>query len=192
MAEKATFELEDLVNPKLQNIICYLAERLTYLTEERLHKLVYTAEIYYSEKFGKRLKNLKYQNYPYGVYSPEISLAHVCLDGICLNITEEETQEGHPASFMELIEGYPIELLAEEKDILDNVIADWEFKSTTDLIEFTKSTLAWESSSFGEDLNLDEYIDECKMEETFITHPEISKELERIQKEEIFVPLDAI
>ena len=187
-----SLEGRDLVEPRLQNIICYLAERLKYLTEKRLHKLVYAAEIYYIEKFGERLTGIRYLNYHHGVYSPDISNAHACLDGVCLNIEEETTKTGHPATFIKLVEGYPIELPTEMKDILDKVIADWEFESTDDLVEFTKSTLPWENSSFGKDLDLDEYIEECIMEETFIALLETTAEFKKIQREETFVPLDAI
>jgi hypothetical protein len=56
-------ELKDLVNPKLQNLICYLAAKTEYLTEKRVHKLLYTAELYYIEHFY----NSKTINLAYGV-----------------------------------------------------------------------------------------------------------------------------
>jgi uncharacterized phage-associated protein len=184
-------ELKDLVNPKLQNLICYLAAKTGYLTEKRVHKLLYTAELYYIEHFYKRLTDVKFKNHNFGVWSPDIEGAKNWLDGVCLDIKEEKTKEGHPASFIELIEGFPIELADEEVQILDTVISDWAFKSTDELVAFTKSTLPWETSSFGEDIDFDAYIEECKLEDEFFNKEEVKKELKNIENEE-FIPLDEL
>lgn len=185
-------ELADLVDPKLENIISYFAAKTEYLTEKRLHKLVYTAELYYIEEFCKRLTNIQFKNYNYGVWSPDVADANMWLDGIRLNIKEEKTEKGHIASFIELIEDFPFELREDEISILDKVLEDWEFEATDELVEFTKSTLPWEESSFGEDIDLDMYIEDCKLEDEFFNKEEIKEELERIDKEGNFVPLDEI
>lgn len=192
MLLKVDLELADLVNPKLHNIICYFATKTKYLTEKRLHKLIYTAELYYIEEFYMRLTNIEFKNYNYGVWSPDVANASVCLDGISLSIKEEETTEGHPASFIEPIGERPCKLTKNKICVLDNVLNDWAFRSTDELVAFTKSTLPWEKSDFGENIDLDEYIEECKLEDAFFSKEEIKKELEKIDKEEKFIPLDDI
>jgi len=192
MLQKADLELADLVDPRLHNIICYFAAKTKYLTEKRLQKLIYTAELYYIEEFCKRLTNIRFKNYNYGVWSPDVADANICLDGICLSIKEEETTGGHLASFIELMGEHPFDLTEDEIRILDKVLEDWEFRTTDELVGFTKSTLPWEESKFGEDVDLDGYIEECELENNFFSNKEIMEELERIEKEETFVPLDEI
>jgi hypothetical protein len=82
-------------------------------------------------------------------------------------------------------------LADEEVQILDTVISDWAFKSTDELVAFTKSTLPWETSSFGEDIDFDAYIEECKLEDEFFNKEEVKKELKNIENEE-FIPLDEL
>ena len=189
---KKRLELEELVNPKLRNIICYFAAKTKYLTEKRLHKLIYTVELYYIEEYCKRFTNIQFTNYSYGVWSPDVARASALLEGICLNIKEEETREGHIASFIELIEGNPIDITEDENRVLEKVLHDWKFEQTNELVAFTKSTSPWEESSFGENVNLDEYVEECKLEDAFFSNEEIMEELEKIEKEEEFVLLDDI
>ena len=189
MLLKKGLELADLVNSKLENIICYFAAKTKYLTEKRLHKLVYTAELYYIEEFCKRLTNIPFKNYNYGVWSPDVANANTWLDGIKLNIKEEKTEKGHIASFIEPIGDFSFELREEEISILDKVLEDWGFEATDELVAFTKSTLPWEKSSFGEDVDLGAYVEECKREDEFFSRKEVIEELDRIDKEGKFVPL---
>jgi uncharacterized phage-associated protein len=189
MLLKVDLELADLVDPKLENIICYFAAKTKYLTEKRLHKLVYTAELYYIEEFCKRLTNIQFKNYNYGVWSPDVTDANMWLDGIKLNIKEEKTEKEHIASFIEPIGDFPFELKEDEIRILDKVLEDWGFETTDELVAFTKSTLPWEESSFGEDVDLGAYVEECKLEDEFFSRKEVIEELDRIDKEGNFVPL---
>lgn len=66
---------------------------------------------------------------------------------------------------------------------MDKVLGDWGFETTDELVEFTKSTLLWEKSSFGKDIDLDEYVEECKREDEFFSRKEVIEELDRIDKE---------
>ncbi len=104
------------------------------------------------------------------------------LDGIRLNIKEEKTEKGHIASFIEPIKDFPFELTEDEISILDKVLEDWGFEATDELVGFTKSTLPWEESSFGKDIDLDAYVEECKLEDKFFSRKEVIEELDRIDK----------
>ncbi len=43
---------------------------------------------------------------------------------------------------------------------MDDVLNDWGFKKTPEIIEYTKSTIPYKNSKFGELINFDEHIEE--------------------------------
>ena len=149
------------VNKKLRDIIVYFTFKTKYLTEIRLTKLIYIAEIYSIEKFGKRLSGVKFLNYFYGPWSQEISFAGGMLSGSDILIEFGTTPSGHDASFFKPnVDKTTIRLCEGDISILDDVLNDWGFKKTPEIIEYAKSTSPYKNSEFGELINFDEHIEE--------------------------------
>lgn len=166
---------------ELQDMIVYFADKIPYLTEIRLVKLFYAAEIYYIEKFTNRLTNIPFIHYHYGVWSPRVMSEGMMMAGTDILTEKEKTLEGHEATFIKIVQGREsVDLPDEVISILNDVIADWQFKSTDELIEFTKSTIPYRRSKFGEVLDLDRYVELMKL---VYGDKELIEAVERSRKE---------
>ena len=149
------------VNKKLRDIIVYFTFKTDYLTEIRLTKLIYIAEIHSIEKFGRRLLGVDFLNYYYGPWSQEISFAGEILSGGDILIEFDTTLHGYDASFFKPnVDKTTIDLSEEDVSILDGVLNDWGFKKTPEIIDYAKSTFPYKNSEFGELINFDEHIEE--------------------------------
>jgi|GEM_PF-2261561 len=154
---------EEIVNKKLRDIIVYFTFKTEYLTLIRLIKLIYIAEIYSIEKFGRRLTEVGFLNYRYGPWSSDIGSTGEIISGDDIIIEFDRTPQGHDASFFKPNVDEPaINLSEEDTSILDDVINEWGFKKTEEIIRFVKSTPLYKDSGFGELINFDEYIGECR------------------------------
>lgn len=156
-----TERTDKTVDKKLRDIIVYLTFKTKYLTEIRLTKLIYIAEIYSIEKFCKRLSGINFLNYFYGPWSQEISSAGEMLSGSDILIEFDTTPYGHDASFFKPnVDKTTICLSERDISILDDVLNDWGFKKTPEIIEYAKSTFPYKNSEFRELINFDEHIEE--------------------------------
>jgi hypothetical protein len=156
-----TAQPDKIVDKKLRDIIVYLTFKTKYLTEIRLTKLIYIAEIYSIEKFGRRLSEINFLSYYYGPWSQEISFAGEMLSGGDILIEFDTTLHGHDASFFKPNVDKPtVRLYEGDLSILDDVLTDWGFKKTPEIIEYAKSTFPYKNSEFGELINFDEHIEE--------------------------------
>lgn len=166
---------------ELQDIIVYFTYKMPYLTEIRLNKLIYAAEIYCIEKFGKRLTDIPFMRYHYGPWSPRIGAEGAVISGTDIRIESRRTPDGHESTFFVPIEDkkMSVNILEEKIPVLDDVVEDWRFKSTEELIEFTKSTIPYRRSKFGEVLDLDRHARLMKL----VHDKEIIEAVERSRRE---------
>ena len=149
-----------IVNKKLRDIIIYFAFKTKYLTEIRLTKLIYIAEIHSIEKFGRRLSEVNFLNYYYGPWSQEISFAGEIISGGDILIEFDTTLHGYDASFFRPnVDKTTISLSDGDISILDDVLNAWGFKKTPEIIEYAKSTFPYKNSEFGELINFDDHIE---------------------------------
>jgi len=156
-----TEQPDKIVNKKLRDIIIYFTFKTKYLTEIRLTKLIYIAEIYSIKKFGRRLSEINFLTYYYGPWSQEISFAGEVLSGGDILLEFDTTLHGYDASFFKPnVDKTTIDLSEEDVSILDGVLNDWGFKKTPEIIDYAKSTFPYKNSEFGELINFDEHIEE--------------------------------
>ncbi|MFQ6051153.1 MAG: Panacea domain-containing protein [Candidatus Hydrothermarchaeota archaeon] len=154
------------IDKKIRDIIVYFAFKTRFLTERRLMKLIYISEIYHIKKFGKRLTNARFYNYHYGPWSPDIALVGEVISGEDILIEYETTKNGHEASFFKPnVSETTVKLSKEEISTLEDVLKDWKFKRTNDLINFAKSTVPHRESEFGEVIDFDKYVKEIILDE---------------------------
>lgn len=160
--DSSPFDLTELVNKKIRDIIVYFTFKTKYVTNLRLMKLIYIAEKYSCELQGKRLTNATFLNYNYGPWSPDISQAGEILSGHDIVLENDKTTKGYDACFFKPnVKQTTISLSEKEKKILDLVIEDWGYKKTSDIIEYTKSTEPFISTEFDEIIDLKEYCEIC-------------------------------
>ncbi len=154
------------IDKKIRDIIVYFAFKTKFLTERRLMKLIYVSEIYHIKKFGKRLTNACFYNYRYGPWSPDIDLIGEVISGEDILIDYETTRNGHEASFFKPnVSETTVNLSEEEISTLEDVLKDWKFKRTYELINFTKSTVPYRESEFGEVIDFRKYVKEIILDE---------------------------
>lgn len=166
---------------ELQDIIIYLTRKMPYLTEIRLNKLIFAAEIYYIEKYGKRMTDIPFIHYHYGVWSPRIGAEAALISGTDILVKTGKTPEGHESTFFVPVETKEVLVnISEEKiSILEDIVRDWQFEPTEKLIEFTKSTIPYRRSKFGEVLDLDRYARLMKL----VYDKEVIEAVERSRRE---------
>lgn len=171
--------VKELIPGELREIIVYLSYKLEFLTEKRLMKIFYLAELYHIEKYGKRLSDLRFLNYTYGVWSPDLRGRIDLLNGIDIKITNAGDR-----SFITALRKPDRSKLSEEVvNILDTVIDDFSYQSTNYITNTTKNTLPWEKSKFGELIDFEDYIRDCEEENEYYASDEFRKKLAELDRE---------
>lgn len=137
---------------RLQNIVTYLCFKATPLSARKLTKLVYLADVYHFQLFGKRLTNVPFKHYKYGAWSPEIqqTLEELYERGI---IKEEsvETRDGNTASVPKpAINSTVINLSDSAVKILEIVLEDFGSANPSDVVDYTKKTLPFINTPYNE------------------------------------------
>lgn len=143
----------------LDEVIRGFIETNEYLHEYRLQKLVYLAELLsLRDRGGNRLTNADFKPYMYGAYSDELSER---LDELKHEFgTKADTHHGKvvtaytsPDSDTDL-EGETLGLIKK----VNEIVRDGRF-SNEDLAEWSKSTLLYQGTPFGEEMDFDDYGD---------------------------------
>lgn len=140
---------------KLQNIITFLCFKATPLSARKLVKLVYLADVYHYQMFGKRLTNVPFKHYLYGAWAPEIgrTLEELCEAGVIREDTVE-TQGGNLASVPKpAVDSTVIRLSQSAVKAIEMVLADFGRADPSDVVDFTKKTLPFRNTPFGEDID---------------------------------------
>lgn len=153
------------INHKLRDIIVFFTYTTEYLTEIRLVKLIYLAEIYAIEKFGERLTNIDFISHYYGPYSDEILSTGEAIAGEDITIEYQETTKGPYGSFFKTTkEKTCVEhLTKEELGVLKEIARKYKFKPTTKIVKDAKETEPYLKTEFGDAIDLDEYTKEMDL-----------------------------
>lgn len=139
----------------LENVITTVCFKAIPLSTRKLVKLVYLADVYHYQMFGKRLTDVHFKHYRYGAWSPEIEecVEELCDKGI---LTEEivMTASGNPACVPKpAIAETVIDLSEEGKEALNAVLRDWGDKSPDEVVKFTKSALPFINTPYDEEID---------------------------------------
>ncbi len=150
------------VNHKLRDIIVFFTYKTKYLTEIRLVKLIYLAELYAIEKSGKRLTEVDFKSYYYGPYSDEIVDTGQAISGEDITVEYEETNKGQYATFFKTAkhETCVEHLDDKECNLLDEIVKEWGFKPTKEIVMATKESEPYLKTEFGDVIDLNKYKEE--------------------------------
>ena len=105
--------------------------------------------------FGRRLTNIPFIRWFHGAWAPEIDkvLEELYAEGI-LKEQIVETTKGFKASVpTPRVPKTIIRLPETAVEILDIVLADWGDKNTDEVVKFTKKTLPFLNTAFGEEID---------------------------------------
>lgn len=136
----------------LQNVITYLCFKARTLSQTRLMKLTYLANVYHMERYGSALVETSFRHWHYGPFSEEVNseIEQLYGEGI-LKPKTCKTQSGYKAEIpMPNIKSTIVELTDEAIAVLDEVITDWGDASTNDMVDFAKTSLPFVGTPFGE------------------------------------------
>ncbi|VVB85116.1 Uncharacterised protein [uncultured archaeon] len=147
------------VNHKLRDIIVYFTYKTRYLTEIRLVKMIYLAELCAIERLGKRLTDIEFKSYFYGPYSDEIATTGQAISGEDIVMEYKETNKGLYATFFKTTKDKTCveHLNDEEFEVLEQVARDWGFKPTKSIVMATKESEPYKETEFGDMIDLDKY-----------------------------------
>lgn len=139
----------------LQNVITYFCFKSRPLSSSKLTKLVYLADVYHYQLFGFRLTQVPFIRYLYGVWASDVArtLEELYEIGI-LHEKVVNTQRNFKAIVPKA--SIPKVLVNLSKNaflILEAVIEDWGNASPAEVVEFTKTTLPYINTSFGEKID---------------------------------------
>jgi uncharacterized phage-associated protein len=146
-------------NPKnlLENVITFLCFQNTTLSQTKLIKLIYLADVYHMEKYGKRLTNVPFRHWYYGPYSEVIGeeLEHLCGEGI-INQKVYQTRSGY---FAEIptpnVKETTIELPNKALEVLKAVVEDFGNMNTDQIVKITKAGPPFADTPFGEEIDFE-------------------------------------
>lgn len=147
------------LNHKIRDIIVYFTYNTKYLTEIRLNKLIYLAELYSIEKLGKRLLDIDFISYHYGPYSPDIATIGEAISGEDITIEYELANTGHYANFYRTTQEKTCvkHLTVEEFGVLGDIVRDFKYGSTPQIVEAAKRSEPYLKTNFGDVIDLDKY-----------------------------------
>ncbi len=135
----------------LQNVITYLCFKVRSISQTKLMKLVYLANVYHMERYGSPLANTSFKRWHYGPYSAEVDreIEKLYGEGI-LKSKMCKTQSGFEAEVpTPNVKSTTVELTDEATAILNDIVDDWGDASTNDIVNFAKTSLPFIGTPFG-------------------------------------------
>lgn len=148
--------MNDEIKPTtlLENVITYLCFKSNPLSSRKLVKLVYLVDLYHQQMFGERLTDVVFTHHKYGAWSPEIEPC--CEELYNKGVLKEEsvnTSKGQAIIPKPAISRTKIKLPDSGLRALECVIADWGDKNPDDVVKFTKTTVPFLVTDFGETID---------------------------------------
>jgi len=143
----------------LENVItfiCFYVHSQGYsLSMTKLMKLVYLVEVYHTLLTRERIINVPFYRWNYGAYSPSVigSLESLFSKGI-LAEKVVKTQDGNLASLpVPKISKTRISLTDSAREAVKSVLEDWADKDLEEIVRYTKKTLPFLNTAFGEKID---------------------------------------
>ncbi len=146
--------MPDAATPRgaLQTIVAFLCYEASYMSTRKLVKLVYLVDLYHYRMFGRRATAVPFKHWYHGAYAPDVEEATEQLYE--LGILKEEAvsaQKGLMASVSRLREKTIRGILPRTVwDAMNAVIEDWGSAMPQDVVNFTRETLPFVNTPFGE------------------------------------------
>lgn len=139
----------------LQNVLTYLCFKAKTLSQSKLMKLVYLADVYHTERFGSRLTDVPFKHWHYGPWSEEVDseIERLCGMGI---IKQEPylTRSGLKAEVPKPnVKQTTVNLSESALKVMKDIIEDWGTASSDEVITHAKTSLPFVGTPFGEQID---------------------------------------
>lgn len=139
----------------LQNAITYLCFKVRTLSQTKLMKLIYLANMYYMERYGSTLTKATFKHWYYGPYSEKVvsEIEKLCGEGV-LKTETYKTRSGRIAEIPKPnVKNTTVEITDEAMIVLDEVIEDWGDSSTDEIVDFAKTSFPFVGTPFGKNID---------------------------------------
>lgn len=139
----------------LQNIITYITFKARPLSQSKLTKLIYLADVYHYEHFGRRLTRVPFKHHYYGAWASEIGEELEKLNDAGI-IKEDivQTTKGTVASVPKpAVLQTTVNLSDSALETLNNVLEQFGSSPTEDVVKYSKTTFPFINTPFGEFIN---------------------------------------
>ena len=156
-SDEATEGLES--SERLEKVIEGFLQKHRFLHQYRLQKLVYLAELLYTERTGgDRLTDAEYRPYRYGAYSEDVKkeLGSVANRP---DVKAEHSRKYGNDTWTYKSDNVDPNLPKEVEEVVDLVMKLTRKKSNDELAQFSKSTHLFEETDYDSEMDFDEYID---------------------------------
>jgi uncharacterized phage-associated protein len=118
-------------------------------------KLIYLADVYHMEKYGKRLTDVPFRHWHYGPYSETIDqeIELLCGEGIIKQETYQ-TRTGHYAEIPKPnVERTTVNMPDEALDTMKEIVEDYGEMNTEQIVKIAKSGPPFAGTPFGKEID---------------------------------------
>jgi len=137
--------------PVLNDVIVYFAFEIPNLSEAKLNKIIFLADLYHYANRGHRITSVPFRNYLHGPWSSIIAQTAQESDGRDIRIEIVHSQrKGDMMIIRPNVPQTTIDLPKEAIHTVKEVAHQWGQLSLTEVIEFAKRTPLFVSTPFGE------------------------------------------
>ncbi len=185
-----TLHLEEDEEAQVRDVLACLVYSTGhhYLTAWRLMKLFYLAELRSIQVLGSRVTPVTFYRWKHGPWSPEVALVADGIPHADFEVMSGETRDGHKARFYRPTkDSTVIEIEPDKVRIINDVLKEWRYRKTKELVEASKDTIPFQAASLGEPIDLDGYMNYLRE-----LTPEARRRVETVlsrSKEEIGEPI---
>lgn len=145
------------IDENLEQLLIEFLRRHSYITDFRTQNITYLAELIYIERTGgKKLTDVTYRPYQYGVYSKQIDYELIKLykkDTVVKKNKRASNARMYRLNSVEYTTSENIKKLA--KLILDLT----KYKSDTEIKEWCKSTYLFKNTRYESEVDFSKYVD---------------------------------
>ncbi len=140
----------------LNDVIVYFAFKVPHLSEAKLNKLTFLADLYHYAKRGFRITSVPFRNYRFGPWSAKVAETAQAIDGQEIKIQfEHSRQKGDMMLIRPNVPQATIGLPREALDTLKEVVAQWGGRSLSEIVDFVKRTPMFVSTRFGDQVDFE-------------------------------------
>lgn len=135
----------------LESLVLYFCFKANPRSQTKLMKLVYLAEAYHFETYGKRMTRAKFRHWHYGPYSDEVAntFEQLYAQGV-LRERRVQTSTGARAEVATpTVKRTWVTLTEEQKRTADLVLQQWGTAPTNKVVRYAKETLPFLGTPFG-------------------------------------------
>lgn len=146
---------------RLRQLIMGLLNRHRFLHQYRLQKLVYLAELLYTERTnGDRLTDARYKPYRFGAYSEDVDDMLQEVSKSNPSISRRHKRKYGNDTYTYKANGMDVDIDEDIEDLINVVVNLTRRKSSDELAKWSKSTYLFNETDYDDEMSFDKYYSE--------------------------------